>query len=660
MTRPSSPVASPASPREALRALQESVERLVMAGAELARGSADLASAQAALAPLAARATVIARGLALAREASEARGKRAAAALLELAARLHQVTFATAPLATVTGERADLPKVTALNSPLRLAELAPLVDALTGASGARRRAHLLRDAVARGRARDLRLVPLAIAALADRAIAPLVAEELLPSLGPTAALALREALALPGGEPDARKLQAIARIEGAAARPLLERAVALGSPRVRAKAIRELAAVDPIAAEPLARARLAEDEVDEVKVAAALALSVATSDASLEALVAAFTSAPRLHAGTGLALAASPHPEATARILSLLTPDLKELAPRAAPPLSRWIGARAAQEKARAAEERRDYEGALERLTAVLALLGGRKDPRATAALLEIFRAHAVPKARDAAARALLASGYAGAFDELAPAVYDADFTTRAELIEHVFADAARAPTRAFDRLGRFLDPASFTTERHITFAAHLLDALASGAQIASGVASEGDELEEEDDPAEEDETDTPAHAEASERSGAAARILAEDERWTLACVALLGHEELTSPALDVLAGVRSAHALETVLTLAARPIPPRHAFRMLQVLVGYPDARVAATLPRFLSALHGYWGRRAAYRAMRAYDDPAVAPALVAWTSGRRRVDRRERAELDELLRFLRRDRAVASSPRR
>jgi HEAT repeats len=660
VTRPFTSSTSPASPREALRALEVSVERLVMAGAELARGSADLEAARAALAPLAARAPVVARIEALARRAGETAGVRAARALLELAVRLGQVTFAAAPLLTITGERADLPATDKLTSPLRLAELTPLVDALAGSAFGRRRASVLREAMGQGTARDLRLVPLAVAALADRAIAPLVAEELLPSLGPAAALALRDAFALVGAEPDAHKLHAIARIEGVAAWPLLERALSLGSPTVRAAALRELAAVAPVAAEPLARARLAEDEVDDVKVAAVHALSAATSDASLDALLSAFTSAPRLRESAGRALAASLHPEATARILSLLTDDLAALSLPARPSLSRWIGARAAHEKARAAEERRAHDAKLERLTAVLALLGGRKDPRATAALLAVFREHAVPKARDAAARALLASGYAGAFDELAPAVYDADFTTRAELIEHVFEGAAREPARAFDRLGRFLDPTSFMTERHVTFAAHLLDALASGALIAASRERDDEALEDEEDHCEEDEADGPSPAEAGELSGPAARILVEDERWTLACVALLGHEELTSPALDVLATVRSAHAFEAVLTLASRSIPTRHAFRMLEVLIRYPDARVAATLPRFLDALRGYWGRRAAYRAMRAYDDPALVAPLVAWTSGRRRLERRERAEIEALLRFLRRDRAPASSTRR
>ena len=50
------------------------------------------------------------------------------------------------------------------------------------------------------------------------------------------------------------------------------------------------------------------------------------------------------------------------------------------------------------------------------------------------------------------------------------------------------------------------------------------------------------------------------------------------------------------------------------------------------------------------------AYRAMRTYDDPAVGPALKAWAAGKKRLEKRDKDEIDDLIQFLERDRALTA----
>src|SRR5262249_36869995 len=160
----------------------------------------------------------------------------------------------------------------------------------------------------------------------------------------------------------------------------------------------------------------------------------------------------------------------------------------------------------------------VEFLGAVLDLLAGRKDRLQTAeTVLGVFHDHKIKEVKNAAARALLKSGYDKAFDELAPSVYDADWDTQDEFIEGIL---KHDQAHAFERLGRFLDPASFKGKNHVSLAEHILSTLEG----------HSDDGEEPDDDAE-DEDDKPEARPPS--------FLQREPRWVDAAIELLDHQEL-------------------------------------------------------------------------------------------------------------------------
>src|SRR5262249_50284829 len=150
-------------------------------------------------------------------------------------------------------------------------------------------------------------------------------------------------------------------------------------------------------------------------------------DEALEALLKLFTGAERLRSYAGVSLARLPNPKTTDRALALLTPALLSMTPYKMPK-----GLSGAKKAAAEKEEKQHHED-VRYLGAILDLLANRKDKDTSPTVLDIFRRHKVKDARSAAARALLKSGYEGAFDELAPSVVEADWETRSEFVEHIF-----------------------------------------------------------------------------------------------------------------------------------------------------------------------------------------------------------------------------------
>jgi HEAT repeat protein len=622
-------------PKETLKALDRDVERLLFAGAQVARADGDLGERKARLAPFGPKAPAIAKVTEQVEKVQKAQGKAAAVELLHLGALMAQVRGAQAAPAAAPGELAPLPATAPVESPLSATEITALINVLTNAPDTKHRSRLLNDAIERDAVLDLRILPFCVAALGDAGIGFIVGSKLLPRLGAVVVPELYASLKLQGKETDARKLRALCEIQGAAAKGLLMEAIEKGSPEIRAAALAELSEIDPSATEPYALKLLASDRSEDVRKAAAKALGGATSEEALTALLKAFTGSEKLQGSAGAALARLSHPKTTESVLSLITEELRALASFKMPK-----GLTKAK-KAEAEKAEREHAAKVRFFGAVLDLLASRKDKDTSGTVLSVFREHKIKEVRNAAARALLKSGYQGAFEELAPSVYDADWETRSEFIEHI---VAQDPARAFDRLGRFLEPDKLKTPNHISFAEHILD----------HIEGESDNLDEPGDEA------TAEAQEDHEGEGAqpSLSLLEKDPRWTDACVGLLeiDKEGLTNSALDVLAKVRSPKALEAIIKLAATKIKAHNAWRMLQVLTAYKDPRVPPLLLRFLDVLNGYWGRRAAYKALRTYDDPAVAPAIKAWASGKRRLEKRDKAELDELVQFLERDRALSA----
>ncbi len=623
-------------PKETLPALDRDVERLLFAGAQVARADGDLEARKQRLAPLAAKAPAIAKIVEQLEKVQKAGSKAVAAELLNFSALMAQVRGAQASPPAATGELAPLPPGPSIESPLTPTELSSLVGALTNSPPTKNRPSIVRDAVERDTIRDLRVLPFCVAALSDPSVGHVVEHELLPKLGQLVVPELRATLRIAKGrELDAKKLRVLAEIEKDAAKPLLIQAIEEGSPELRKAGINALSELAPKETEPLALKLVAGDRSVDVRRAAVIALGDGTSDETLEALFKAFTSSDELRRNAGYSLARLVHPRTTERALALLTPELLAL-PNLKLPKADTPAKKKANEKVE-----KEHQAKVDFLCAVLDLLASRKDKLETAeVVLAVFHDHKIKEVKNAAARALLKSGYDKAFDELAPSVYDADWETRDEFVEGIL---EHDPAHAFERLGRFLDASSFKGKNHVSFAEHILGTLEG----------KGDDDDEQD-----DEAAAEAAAEGEDKPEARPpSFLKTDPRWTEAAIKLLDHKELTSSALDVLAKVKSDRVREIAIGLAAGKPRQELVWRLIQVLKVYKDPRVPPILLRFLDLLGGYWGRRTVFQVLREYDDPTVAPALEAWGKSKKRLEKRDKDAVEETVTFLQRDRATAAA---
>lgn len=622
-------------PKETLRALDRDAERLLFAGALVARSDADLDARKKKLAPLGAKAPAIAKVVEYVNKVQEAGSKDAASELLNLSAAMAQLRGAQASPVAPAGALSPLPPAEPLESPLTPVELTSIVNALQGTAPhqpkIKHRPKIVADAVERGAVFDLRLLPYCVKALADPTVGQVVEAELLPKLGKLVAPELLASLRVENGKDlDARKLRVLAEIQGPEAKPLLIEALEKGTPELRRSALVELSALDHAMAEPYALRLIAEDRSREVQRAAAQTLGSATCDEALDALIEAFSEQPELRRAAGHALAALAHPRATERALALLTPELLALAnlklPKADTPAKKKANEKLEQQH----REKVGY------LSAVLDLLASRSDKAVTAdTVLSVFRDHKVKDVKNAAARALLKGGYDGAFDELAPSVYDADWSIRDDFIEAILDND---PARAFERLGRFLDPTRLKTKNHLEFAQ----------QILNTVAGRSDEEEPADEAA--------AEAQEEKEEARAPSLASRDPRWLDAALELLPNKELCGTALGVLAKVKSDKALEATIALVSSKRSSDHAWQLMQVLKRYRDPRVPPLMLGFLDSMTGYWSRRTVFQVLREYDDPSLVPALKAWGAGKKRLDKRDKEGLDEVVQFLERDRALAA----
>jgi hypothetical protein len=469
-----------------------------------------------------------------------------------------------------------------------------------------------------------------VKALGDPAVGYVVEDKLLPALGHLVVPELHATLRIEKGkEIDAKKLRVLAEIEKDALKPLLVEATGKGSPEIKRTAIEILGERDPAAAEPIALRLLEETKAQEVRRAALGALGGATGDATLDALFKVFTDHRELRHQAGLSLARLTHPKTTERALSLLTKDLLELGNLKLPKADTKSKKEANEKLEKAHREKVDF------LASVLDLLASRSDKLQTAeTVLGVFHNHKVKEARNAAALALLKSGYSKAFDELAPSVYEADWETQDGFVEGIL---QQDPDHAFERLGRFLDPVTFKGKNHVAFANRVLGSLEG--QGDSGEEPTEDEEEADDKP----EVRPPS-------------ILQKDPRWAEAAIKLLDHKDLSDNAIDVLGNIKSDRAKEAVIAHAAAQKKSDQGWRILRILATYRDARVPPLMMRYLDLMQGSWARRWVFRTLREYDDPTVVPALKSWLEAKKKkLDKRDKEELEETLRLLERDRNVS-----
>lgn len=299
-------------PREQLRALAADVERLIAAGAGSVSGDEGLRRREAALRELGKKVPALGRLAELVGQALAADAKKAPRALLDL---LLVVNQARAGLSTagVDGPIEPAGPSGPWASPSAAHDLYPIADVLSRTGSGRIEA--VKDAVARGRIGDLRVVDAFLGALDDPSteLADIVATEVLPALGPAILPDLRRGLDVQGKTADGRRLAAIAAIDRDEGLALCRRAIEEANATVKARAIELLARVAPdeaatIALEILSRFRspAAEAEPEEpaakgkkkkgparvkldrkVRDAAMACLGASTTDEALEILIAA-------------------------------------------------------------------------------------------------------------------------------------------------------------------------------------------------------------------------------------------------------------------------------------------------------------------------------------------------------------------------------------
>lgn len=236
---------------QVLNELQQEIERLYIAGSDLAAGDFRLQRLQPKFRALGEKSPVF-RKLAesierlagtAAGDTEAEKGGDSAAALQDLALLLGSV-MATQGAYAPEGVTAALSFQggIGLATPQSYRRVAEIRDALdrTGSG----RYEIVRDGFRQGRFQDLRLFPAALQALADpyAELADYAAEQIVPSYGEAAAAVLAGSFDATGGRAEARKLQALVRIGRAEDEALLAAAAQEGSEEVRKVALTALSA----------------------------------------------------------------------------------------------------------------------------------------------------------------------------------------------------------------------------------------------------------------------------------------------------------------------------------------------------------------------------------------------------------------------------------
>ncbi|WP_379153072.1 HEAT repeat domain-containing protein [Paenibacillus sp. sgz5001063] len=223
-----------------LQELHQEVRRLYIAGSDLAAGDFRLKRLLPQFQQLGERAAVFKRlgeGIASLLEPGDGQGMQAATRLQELTLLLESVLYTqgvTAPEGT-PGELRSRNLLLETKYPYR--KLAAVRQALTTTGSGRY--EIVIEAFKEGMFQDLRLLPLAIAALNDpySEIAEYSMSEILPAYGPDITGYLIENLNITGGKSEVRKLKTIAKAGGTEVLEEIFHAAETGSDEIRAAAI---------------------------------------------------------------------------------------------------------------------------------------------------------------------------------------------------------------------------------------------------------------------------------------------------------------------------------------------------------------------------------------------------------------------------------------
>jgi hypothetical protein len=390
--------------KEQLLALASDVDRLLVAGGSVAAGDEGLKRREKVLRQLGEKVPVLAQVADAVKRVVTSEPSQATLALLDLLQRVQQVRYSLAD-ANVSGTLTPLDRSGPWRSAAVARDLYPVHEALTATGSGRM--EVLRDAVARGVVRDLRLVDHLLAGLDDTfdAVANQVADEALPAVGSAIVPELRRGLDLTRGKSqDARRLRALCKIDTRAGGESCQKALAEGNASLRAQALKCLHEFAPAEAERAALEQLDQKPAMEVRCAALGVLGTSRRDAALNALVSAAADAEEVWVAAVAPLQSLPHPQTDARMIQELQAALAEQdapvkKPASAKPAK---GKTATTTRARKGESAKDK--ALLRFRRLAHVLGKRGNPQSVPALLPLLQ-HAQADVREAAVNTLTELG---------------------------------------------------------------------------------------------------------------------------------------------------------------------------------------------------------------------------------------------------------------
>jgi hypothetical protein len=313
--------------KDQLLALASDVDRLLAAGASSAacndnlrkRGKTmhELGTKVAALKPVAEAIDKVLDAPAL---------QQSGNSFLDLVSVTRQIR-ASLTVAGVEGPLELLPASGPWQTSLPLRDLNPLVEALTG-PGVGREAKL-REGMEHMAQGDLRLLSPMIDALGDgsAAVADMIANEILPSLGKAVAPELLGKMAWDGARPaDLRRLRIICKSDPASGAEVCRRAIKESNQSLRAEALALFPDVDTGGEAEKAGLEWCESTNEAVRGGAILALRNAVSDEALDRVVAAIADPCRsVVAAATTTLGRMTHALTTPRLLNLVRALLREL-----------------------------------------------------------------------------------------------------------------------------------------------------------------------------------------------------------------------------------------------------------------------------------------------------------------------------------------------
>ncbi|MHA6532413.1 HEAT repeat domain-containing protein [Paenibacillus sp. BAC0078] len=306
-----------------LQELHQEVRRLYIAGSDLAAGDFRLKRLLPQFQQLGERAAVFKRlgeGIASLLEPAGGQEPAPAVQLQELTLLLESVLY-TQGVSTSDGTPGALrTRSFALETKLPYRKLAAVRQALTTTGGGRH--EIVVDAFKEGIFQDLRLLPLAIAALSDpySEIADFAMTEILPSYGPAIADYLLDTFNPAGGRSEVRKLKVIGKVGGDGLLGEIFKAAESGSDDIRVAAIECLGGHEEYTSDLL---EWTTDKKKVIREAAFAALAAGGSLQGGERLIEAFT-AKKDRALVADALAKWPSAELGARLSTLFMEELRE------------------------------------------------------------------------------------------------------------------------------------------------------------------------------------------------------------------------------------------------------------------------------------------------------------------------------------------------